>query len=179
MLFCGKQWKLIDLAKTRNFLHKLACFRVFINFLAKSCRKFWFCEKSWQHIDLVKTISVSNKLPCFKVFIRFSANKYKKVCDFAKTAKILIELAKTSNFSYKVPCFNVFIRFSAKSCKKLCDFVKNHENPLIWPKLSKIGRNYHLLNFYQVFSKTLVQSVWFCEESWKLSKELRESVLFC
>ena len=83
-----KKWKLIDLAKTRNILHKLACFRVFINFLAKSCRKFWFCEKSWQHIDLVKTISVSNKLPCFKVFIRFSANKYKKVYDFAKTAKI-------------------------------------------------------------------------------------------
>lgn len=149
----------LKLSVFRISYHVLPCFKVFIRFSGKKL------EKVFDFVKNHENSSIWLKLAVFRTsyhVLRFSSGFQQtstRKCMILRKPRKLIELAKTSNFSYKVPCFNVFIRFSAKSCKKLCDFVKNHENPLIWPKLSKIGRKYHLLDFYQVFSKTLVQSV--------------------
>ena len=44
--FREKAWKIIYLAKTSSFWSKLACFRVFINFSAKTCKKWLISWKS-------------------------------------------------------------------------------------------------------------------------------------
>ena len=148
----------LKLSVFRISYHVLPCFKVFIRFSGKKL------EKVFDFVKNQENSSIWLKLAVFQTsyhVLRFSSGfqqRSTRKCMILRKPRKFIELAKISNFSYKLPCFNVFIRSSAKSCKKLCDFV-NHENSLIWPKLSKFGRNYYLLDFYQVFSKTLLQSV--------------------
>ena len=46
MAFCEKPSKLVDLAKTSNFLCKLPCFWVLVMFSAKSCKKYGILWKT-------------------------------------------------------------------------------------------------------------------------------------
>ena len=151
----------MDFAKTCNFLKKLPCFYVSMNFMAKSWRN---CLISWKstktHGFGQNYATFSNKLSSSPVSMNFSAKGCKKLLNSWKSKKV-IHLAKTLQlFEQATMCLHFDELFRKKS-QKVPHFVKKHEKSAIWPKLSTFRANYHVFAFSWTFQQEVAKSASF------------------
>ena len=73
--------------KLCNFLNKLPCLWISINFWGKGWKRGSFREKARKIIDLSKTCNFSKKLPCFCISMNFSEKGCKKCLISWKSTK--------------------------------------------------------------------------------------------
>ena len=73
--------------KLCNFLNKLPCLLISINFWGKGWKRGSFREKARKIIDLSKTCNFSKKLPCFCISMNFSGKSCKKCLISWKSTK--------------------------------------------------------------------------------------------
>ena len=124
-----KARKLIDLGKTSNFSRKLSCFRVWVNYWGKSCKKWLILWKSTKNHRFGQKWELFKRTTMFRRFGQLFNKKLEKVAHFEKKLKKSSIWAKLVTFrvNYQVSAFwSTFQQKVAKSgsCRKKS--MKNH-----------------------------------------------------
>ena len=132
VLFCGKHWKLIGLAKLATFWtnHHVLVFPS--SFQQKVAKKCVVREKPWKLIETLAMFRTNNHI--VGLSLGFQEKVARKCVILWKTMKThrfghsQRRFKQNSNVSRKLPCFMVFTTFqqSCKKCGILWKTIKTH-----------------------------------------------------
>ena len=204
---CQKEPKIIDLAKTCNFSHKISRSGVLVNFLEKSCIKFLISPKGTKNRRFGKNLQLLEQTITFRRFGQLFRKKFQKVPHFAKMDKESSIWPKLGTLPANYHRFGVLVKFSAKSSKKclispertknrrfgqnlqlfdepsrfvvLVNFsTKSCKKSLISPKSTKNPRLGKNLQFFEQFARNLL-AIFRFGVFVNFSHKVPESASFC
>ena len=153
--FREKERNIIDLAKSCNFSSKLPCFRVLVNFSAKTWKKWLISWKMTKNHRFGLNLQLFEETTMFQRFCRLFRKNVQKVAHFVKEHEKWSIWPKLATFraNYHVSAF--WWTFE----QKVSHFVKKHEKSSIWPKLTTSRTNYHVSAFWSAFQQKVVKSI--------------------
>ena len=146
MAFCEKPPQCVDLAKSRHFLCKLPCFRVFTQFLEKSWKKHDIFRETTKKFRSRQNQTLFQQTTMFQGVDPIFSKKLQKLWHFVKNQKNVSISPKLDTFCAN---YNVlgFEQIFSKKLQRLWHFVKNHQNVSISSKLATSCAKYHVLGF--------------------------------
>ena len=151
-----------------NFLNKLRCFCISMNFQGKSCQKCFVSWKSTHNHRFCKNFAIFRANYHVLAFRWSFQQKVTKSASFREKARKIVDLAKTRNFSNKLPCFGVSMNFWAKGCKKLLNSWKSTKNHRFGQNFLTFRTNYHVFAFRWTFPEKVAKSASFREKARKI-----------
>ena len=195
--FRDKARKTIDLAKTCNFLSKLPCLGLFMNFSERSWQKClisWKSTRNHRFRQHCATFGTNYHVFAFRWTFK---EKVGNSGSFHEKARKILDLVKSCNFSNKLPCFSVSMNLSAKGCKKWLNSWKSTKLIDLAKTLQLFEQTTMSFHFDQLYRKKLPhfvkryekQSIWLklsffranyhvLPFSWTFQKEVAKSASF-
>ena len=131
--FREKARKIIDLAKTGNFLSELPCFGVLVKFLPKSCKNWLISSKSTKNHRFGQNLQLFEQTTIFRPFGQVFSQKLQKVAHFVEKHEKSSICQKLATFraSYHDSAFwSTFLQKGGKSgsfhkkARKIIDMAK-------------------------------------------------------
>ena len=167
--FREKPRKIVSLAKVARFWSKLPWFGVWVNFSAKSWKKFVISQKGMKNRRFGQNLQLFRANYHDAVFGSTFRQKVAKSASFPEKARKIGFLPKVASFWSKLPWLGVWVNFSAKSCKKCLISRTRTKNRPFGVNLQLLPANYHGSAFGSTFRQKVAKTAPFREKGRKIT----------
>ena len=156
--------------KLCNFLNKLPCLCISMNFSERSCKKCLISWKSTRNNRFHQNLQLFEKTTIFLRFVELYGKKLQKLPHFVKKHENSSIWPKLWHFFEQTTMLWCFDELLSKSLQKVAQFMKKQEKSSIWPKLCKFSNKPPCLCILMNFSGKSCKK---CLISWESTKNHR------